>query len=245
MLVRDAIREGYRDVNLILAGSTPTDAELTEALDRLNDFRKYLFRSLLGEGLDAWPVPPPVGFGAPPEGLLSQNMGVDWSLFPIPNVRVLAKLTTATTLTLPLDPLPGSRFAVRDVGSAAVNLTLAGNGKLIEGQLTLVDTVQALSGAEWFYRDDLASWERIDDLTLDSELPLPNEYNDLFIFYTAMRMSPRNNHVMSDDTRGMFRALLKDAQSYYAQKRRVGVTTQATVEGLHSYGGAGPRSWMG
>ena len=245
MLARDAIKDGFREANLTLAGKEPTIAELDEALSRLNDFRKYLFRQLLGEGLANWPVPPPVGFASPPEGLLSQNMGVDWYLFPVDNARLLVKIVQNTTVKFPMDPSPGARIAIRDVGSSAVNLTLDGNGRLIEGQQTLVDVVQALAGAEWFYRDDLASWERMDELSLDSELPLPEEYNDIFIFYTAMRMSPRNNHTISDDTRGMFNVLLRDAKARYRQRQRVGVVSQSTVEGLHSFGSAGPKSWMG
>lgn len=242
MLVSDAIQAAYREANIIVIGDEPTADETAEALSRLNDFRVKLFGSEFGENLEDWPVPPANGDTAIPDNLVSPDYGSTWYLTPKQNSRLLVNISTAQTIKFPASPNDGARMMIRDVGSTGVNLTLDGNGRLIEGQATLVETPAILNGAQWFYRADLASWERVEDLAVDDELPLPDEYNDLFICYLAIRLSPRHSQVASEDTKSLFNALLKQAKARYRQEQAVSVTPSSRVsESEQSFGLTGSR----
>ena len=241
MLVSEAITAGYREADIITIGTEPSEDEYTEALGRLNDFRLKLFGSEFGENLEDWPVPTPTGVGIP-ENLVSPDMSSNFYLMPRVNSRLLVKATTALTIKFPENPTDGSRVAFRDVGSLSVNITLDGNGRLIDGQATQLDTPQQFNGKQWFYRADLASWQLVAELALGDNLPLPDEYNDLFICYIAIRMSPRNAQAASDDTKGLFKELLKQAKARYRQTQAIAVADPAISESLDSFGNG--RSWF-
>lgn len=233
MLVRDAITAAYREADIVTLGNEPTDEEFEEALSRLNDFRRSLFGTELGENLEDWPVPNTNGI---PDALVSPNISTTWYLAPRTNSRLLAKLTSAITIKFPENPTDGSRVAFVDVGSSSVDVTLDGNGRLIEGQSALIDTPQTFSGKLWFYRADLASWEAVDDLALGDSLPLPAEYNDLFICYLAIRMSPRNAQTASDDTKRLYAMLVARAKARYRQTKATAIADPRASEGLDSFG---------
>lgn len=243
MLVSEAIKAGYREANIIVIGESPSDDENAEALSRLNDFRDALFGSELGENLEDWAVPPPSAQSAIPENLVSPNLGSTWYLCPRTNSRLLVRALVATTIKFPENPNDGSRIAFVDIGSNSVDLTLNGNGRLIEGQPLLVDTPQAFAGKQWFYRADLASWEAVEDLTLADNLPLPREYNDLFICYVAIRMSPRHSQEVSEKTVAVFDKLLKQAKARYRQTQAIAVADPRISESEQTFTTA-TRDWF-
>lgn len=241
MLVSEAITAGYREADIITIGTEPTEDEYAEALGRLNDFRLKLFGSEFGENLEDWPVPTPTGVGVP-ENLVSPDLSSTFYLMPRVNSRLLVKVTANTTIKFPENPTDGSRVMFRDVGSTSVDVTLDGNGRLIDGQATQVDTPQMFNGKQWFYRADLGSWQVVATLALTDTLPLPEEYNDLFICYIAIRMSPRNAQAASDDTKGLFKELLKQAKARYRQTQAIAVADPGISQGLDSFGEG--RSWF-
>lgn len=243
MLVSDAIKAGYREANIIVIGEDPSDDENEEALSRLNDFREALFGSEFGENLEDWAVPPPTAQSAVPDNLVSPNIGSTWFLAPRTNSRMLVKVLVNTTIKFPEKPNDGSRMVLVDVGSNSVDLTLDGNGRLIEGQQSLVDTPQAFNAKQWFYRADLASWEPVIDLTLASNLPLPREYNDLFICYVAIRMSPRHSQEVSEKTVAWFTKLLKQAKARYRQSQDIAVADPRISESEQTFTTAA-REWF-
>jgi len=242
MLVSEAIQSAYREANITVIGTTPTAAQLAEGLTALNVFRVKLFGSEFGENLEDWLLPPPSSQSGVPDGLVSPNQGSTWYLNPRVNSRLLVKLTAATTVYFPENPTDGSRMATVDVGSSSVDLTLNGNGRLIEGEVSQVDTVQALAAKQWFYRGDIASWEPVTALALGDSLPLPQEYDDLFITYLAIRLSPRNGEAASDDTKLLYTTLMKQAKARYRQTQAVAVneagvgeSMQSTVNGVNGW----------
>lgn len=244
MLVRDCIRAGYRDGNIIVIGEAPTDDENAEALDRLNDFRVKLFGSEFGENLEDWPVPPVASQAALiPADLVSPDLSFTYYLVPRTNSRLLVNVGANTTIQFPVQPNDGSRMFLIDIASASVDLTLDGNGRKVEGQPTLVDTPQAFNGVQWFYRADLASWERVETLALDSDLPLPPEYNDLFITYLAIRMAGRHSVKPTAETVEVFKALSKQAKARYRQTQPVAVADPRIAESSTSFGDTGARDW--
>lgn len=234
MLVSEAITAGYREADIITIGTEPTDDEYEEALGRLNDFRLKLFGSEFGENLEDWTVASTVQ--GLPDNLVSPNMGETFYLCPRVNSRILVTVNADTTIKFPENPTDGSRIMFRDVNSTSVEVTLDGNGRLIDGQSTQVDTPQAFNARQWFYRADLASWQVVSTLGLNDTLPLPEEYNDLFICYIAIRMSPRSAQTASDATKQLFGALLKQAKARYRQTQAIAVADPRISTSLDSFG---------
>lgn len=242
MLVSDAITSAYREANIVRVGNTPTAAETAEGLALINSFWKSLLGYEFGEYLRDWPVPPPAGRREIPTDLTTPA-NETWWLVPQSNTRLLVNVTTATTITLPAYPADGARFAVVDVGSASVNLTLNGNGRLIDGQTSAVDTVAMFSGKTWFYRADLASWEEVVTLTAASQTPLPSDFDDLFITYLAIRFAPRHDKELPPETMEVYNSLLKRAKARYRQSQDVAVADPRYTETMQSYGQLGV-SWQ-
>ena len=239
MLVTDAIAIAYREGNIIPLGGTPSAAEQTEALAMLNTFWLSLLGNEIGDRLIELAVPPvPNAQEAQPyrQGDIYNSVnGTPW-LYPNPNSRLLVKATTPTTITFPTYPNPGAQMAFVDVGSSAVIVTLLGNGRLIEGQAQLASaTPPQLNGARWFFRDDLASWERVTNMTLAGSLPLPDEHADLFIAYLAMRLLRRNGQEPSPATVQLYRDNMQRAKAHYTQEAQVGVGEQGAFSSRQSF----------
>lgn len=231
MLVSECISRAYREANINVIGDAPSDDQNDEALSILNSFWRTVLGHEFGENLVDWPVP---GVGCIPESLVSSNQGLTWYLQLVANVRAILALTVDTTLKFPLNPKPGARISTVDMNSTSVELTLDGNGRMIEGQTSLIDDVAALSNKSWFYRDDLASWELIAPLVVAGNLPLPSDFDDLFITYTALRLCGPNSVEPPPLTGEAYKAVLGRAKARYRQEmataiadRRVSQSQQA------------------
>lgn len=241
MDVSTAIRRGFRRGNIITIGSQPNAAESAEGLELLNSFWRKLLGTEIGENLISWPVPPEANGRQPPSWLplLTDTVSAStWWLYPIQNARLLTKITAATTIYFPANPDDGARMAVRDIGSSAVQLTLSGNGRLIEGQATLVEeTATAFNGRSWFYRDDLASWEPVQDMTLaDVSMPLPAEFDDMWINYLAIQLAPSNSQDAAAEVVDTFKADLARAKARYSQRQAVAVNDPRVSQSTQSFG---------
>jgi hypothetical protein len=193
MLASEIYTDAFREGNLKPIGTAPTTAEATEALARLNRLIKALYGYEAGEPLCEWRVPPPQRTASvaaryplwPRADDISSNV---WP-YPPPNVRLMCSNATATTVYLPHDPSPGARIGFADVGMGAT-LTLNGNGRRIETTTTLAVTA-GTAAREWFYRDDLGTWQIIADLQAVDTQPFAPMFDDLLVTGLAIMLSPR------------------------------------------------------
>lgn len=117
------------------------------------------------------------------------------------NSRVLVT-NGARNLSFPADPENGTRFAVVDVNGAFATspVTIARNGRMVEG--SAADLVANTTGYNraWMYRDDLADWRRVTALTANDEFPLAKDCEDAFTVLLAMRLAPTDGVAISAET---------------------------------------------
>jgi hypothetical protein len=108
---------------------------------------------------------------------------------------------------------------VRDLGNnlATHNLTLDGDGMLIDGTATKVLSTNGVA-VEYFFRADLAEWVVVSEIDIDSELPFPNEYDDLFISLLALRLNPRYGVQTRGETAEAVKRGITKMRSRYRQK---------------------------
>lgn len=244
-LASDIIRRGFREDNLIPIGRQPKTEELTEGLELLNAFMLSVYGYELGENMEDWVAPQPqrtapvaANFPQLPYPLSSDYMANpspiadDYSLniypFPPPNSRIVWG-GNPLTVYMPEAPRPGSRIALVQ-GSGAANsqavpgaqLVLDGNGRRIElpdgsgvaDTLTLVNPVDPV---KWFYRDDLAHWKVIRPVALTDDIPYPPEYDDLWIGALSIRLAPRYNKTVSQDTKNNTARMLAKMRTEFRQ----------------------------
>lgn len=250
MLASEAISAAFREADVTTIGTEPSDDELAEGLALLNQFITRLFGTEFGENIEDWPVPPPTGqsllSGNVPDNLVSPDLGSLWYLTPSTNTRLLLKTTSALTIKFPVTPRDGAQIAIVDVGSGTTEITLSGNGRLITGQQSLVDTPQAFSGRRYFYRADIASWQLVASIGLNDALPLVADFDDLFITYLAIRLAPRNAQKTTEETAKVYQDLLKKARARYRQEQDIAVTPDTRIsQSEQSYGMTGARDWFG
>lgn len=191
----EIIVQAFREGNFTPIGASSTAEELAESLPRLNSLVASLFGFELGEHYRDWPVPSAWTTAQeqrhPLTPLTETETTVSWP-YPPQNSRLLVSITAAKTVYFPPSPSDGARMALSDIGSAAVNITLDGNGRLIEGGTTKVDVPSNLHGSKWLYRADLSNWIALTSITASTDdMPLPEEFDDLFVTGLAMRLGPR------------------------------------------------------
>lgn len=203
-LASSIISAAYRESNLVAIGSAPTDAENTEALDRLNTI---ILQSVGNELAD-------LAIG----GLYDESSyASDW----VPaNARLVVNQTVAQTFKLAPMPYEGQRLAVADAGNnfASYPLTLDGYGRLIEGATTKTISTNGYSG-QWMYRADTANWVRLDVLALTDTMPLPVEFDDYFITRLALRLNPRNGVQLSQESLATLRETESAIRARYRTPR--------------------------
>ena len=220
-IIQDAFREG----NFIALGEVPQAAEITEALPRLRSLIDSLFGFEIGEAYTDFYVPSELVVTAPLRRPLSPTADVtgvaqaDLWKYPPPNSRLVVKTTTARTVYLPANPNDGARIQLVNVGStAALNFTLDGNGHLIENGVSLTDTFTNLHGRKWFYRADLGDWVRLDSIAAEADIiPLPEEFDDLLVCGLAMRLAPRFQVPIAEETSSRYGDMLKRLKKRYRQ----------------------------
>lgn len=187
--VYDIIKDAYRQSNLIAIGVEPTQIQETEALRYLSRIVKSVFGNEMGENLEAFPlgnngIQAPAGYP-----WYDNTPGGD---FYIPlNKRLNCNLTADTTVYLHPRPEPGARVAVTDTSKnfATNSLTVVGNGYLIEGNAQLTLSTNG-TNTEWFFREDLGSWQKVSPLAKFDTFPFPEEFDDMFILLLAYRLNP-------------------------------------------------------
>lgn len=203
-----------RESNLIGVNSTPTTAQSTEALARLNTIVSSTFGFEVGEPLQDWPI----GIVGVDPCRLPYWTALRWRR-PCSNVRLVVHHDEAETAILPACPDDGARLSLIDVGQnlATYPLTLDPDGRRIEGSTSLVLNTNGESRS-WLYRADQGNWIRIDSLTADSELPTPAEFDDAFITMLAMRLNPRYGRTIAQETVAAMERAVSQLRARYSQR---------------------------
>ena len=202
--VSDVITRAYRESNIVPIGATPTDNEFTEALPLLNSVILSALGNEAGDKLQDLNI----------GGNLDQSSSVSTSVPP--NVRLVLNMASADELLL--DPLPsdGERLGVSDAGQglATYNLTLNGNGRLIEGASSLTLSTAGLN-RQWMYRADLGEWVVMSSLLVGDVMPFPQEFDDYFITMLAVRLNPRNSVATAPETAEVLKRYRSRLRSRY------------------------------
>lgn len=209
------IRDAYREANLIAVGTQPSSEQQTEGLERLSSMVAGVYGFDVGEQLQDWMV----GTLGQDQRELGSWSELEWR-YPIPNSRLLLNHGAAQTIFLPYHPEDGSRIQVIDItGTLSTRpITLDGNGRLIEGQRTLVLNTDSLNRT-WFFNEQLSNWVALDALQIDAQMPFPPEFDDYFIIRLAARLNPRYGRSLSDLSLMRLGEVAEQLQARYRQKR--------------------------
>jgi hypothetical protein len=232
-LVSSIILQAYRESNLVSAAVAALDTTReTEALNRLNAIVASVLGWEAGENLKQWPVGT-AGYFDPSPSIRSDV----WKYPPI-NANLVLNVSQAETIYLPERPSDGARIAVQDLQGnlATYNVTLHGNGRLIEAASTLALSTNSLNRT-WFYRADLGDWRRVSTLATSDELPFPVEFDDMFIILLAIRLNPRYGRKLDEQTAIMLRRAQKMFTARYAQVEDIEFSADFSRNPVQSYRG--------
>lgn len=215
-LVSEIITDALRQSNLLALGSSPTSAQQVEGLRYLNRIVKSVFGNEAGDPLTAFPVgrhnvSRPAGF--PWYNDVPDN---DW--FVPKNTRIVFNLDNAVSLYLHPMPDDGSRFAVTDTSNnlATYNVTVNGNGRLIENSASIILNTNGLD-AEWFFRADLGNWAKYAPLIISDTFPFPEEFDDYFITLLAIRLNPAYGVALDPQAQMIFERSQRQLRARYTQ----------------------------
>jgi len=188
------ISDAMRENNIIGVGESPTSAETTEHLRRLNGLINYWIGTACGELVHDWYIPN-IDNTAPfaeedPRDPLGDNQPSQVYIQPPQNSRLVTKITAATTVYLPEYPSDGARIELADAGSTSTSLTLDANGRKIEDAATLAIDPTSVTTRKWFFRADQANWVRLADLASADTPPFPAEYDRMITTGLNIVLSP-------------------------------------------------------
>lgn len=217
----ELVLQAYREINLIPLGDILTDDQVTEGLNLLDRYLRSLYGFDLGEFKIDWTVPPaptsPVSARypiSPASETLPSNV---WP-YPPSNVNVLLSLSDDTTIYLQQNPDDGARVSLVNVGGASsFNLTVDGNGRLVGGLPTLIGLAEDLNQTNLLYRADMGDWTILTDMAIDTESPLPREYDTLLSLGVADRLAPRYGRSLNASQALELQYLTKRLRTQYRQ----------------------------
>jgi hypothetical protein len=211
--IAQIITDAYQANNLIALSAIPTADEQAKGLRYTNRLFQALFGDEIGDKLS--------------DGVLSVN-GITYPdyaySYPIntfnvrANTRIINSSTAAVTINMPINPQGGARVSFIDLtGALSTNpVTIDASDRLVEGAATKVLDVDGDS-VDWFYRDDLASWQKISALELDDEFPLPEKFEELFISLLVLRLDPSVQVSMAEETGFLMKQMLRKLRATYRQ----------------------------
>lgn len=208
----DIISSAFRESQLLDLGVAPSDNEEAEALKLL---RGVVSRRIRPPVLTIWLGD--VSSIREQRGPTLRNFTPFVDRLAAPqDVYLNCIMDQAYTLKLPPSPGDGSRFVVIDVGQnfGTYNLTLEGNGNLIDGgtSYTLSDSGQ---GVSLMFRRDIAQWIIIPaTLQASNNIPFPEEFDALFSIELALRLNPRYGATMDEITVEVY----KDVKSRFVSR---------------------------
>ena len=125
---------------------------------------------------------------------------------------------------MPPQPNDGTRMQFVDVSGNFLTypLTVEGNGRNILGNPNIVLSANNYNQV-FFYRADLANWEKVSDLLLTDVSPFPEEFDDFIIIGLADRINVRNGIQMSPESATRYKRCKGQFYSRYAQVTQVPV----------------------
>ena len=200
---RDLITLAFREANFNNSVGALSAEELSEGLILLQSTVDSLFGLVVGTKLTPWYIPFPqrvssVAANAPAyPGEKSLSQHGDETLPPA-NTRLMFRNTDApATVFLQYQPDDGAVLEYVDVGHTE-NVILNANGALfgLEGSVDEI-IIEAVFPAgrnpprRWAYRGDYGSWLALTDIGLDTVFPFPRAFDDYFVMFLAIRLSPR------------------------------------------------------
>jgi hypothetical protein len=219
-LVSSIITDAYRESNLIPLIATPSANQVTEALRRLNNIIMSTVGNEAGDELRD------LNYG----GDYDQSTCLrEW----LPrNVRLVLNLDAAVSLDAHPYPFEGQRLSFIDVGDNlnTYNVTISGNGRLIEGASSVTLSVDGDS-RQWMYRSDTGNWVKIEELEEDDDMPFPLEFDDYFITALAMRLNPR----YGQELHPLSLEALRRSRSQLRSRYRSRISYTPTDPGLVAY----------
>lgn len=214
-LVSEIVEQGFRECNMLADGQSPNPTQSNGAVTRLQSLVLSALGNEIGFILEDWNVASSTSI-LKPSGFTQDAAGYTVK----PQSRLMCNLTQATSLTLDPQPQDGQRVSVVDAKNnfSTFNLTLNGNGRLIEGGTSVVLNTD-LTRKQWFYRSDRGEWIVISPLSTTSEMPTPEEFDDFWIISLAMRLSPRYGRTMSEESTARLSQQRDQMVAHYLQSR--------------------------
>lgn len=215
-LVSEIITRAYRISNLLAIGAQPTADQQSEALFYINRVVKSTIGNEAGDQLQAFPIG---------RNDISRPAGYPWwdttpnnDWFVPKNYRLMCNLNAPLEVFLHPDPDDGSRFAVIDVsGNFATNpLTVSGNGRLIDSADSVVFNTNG-TNVEYFYRDDLASWQKYAPLELTDVFPFSEDFDVFFIVLLAIHLNPAYGQSIDQQTQTAYNRAARQLKARYTQ----------------------------
>lgn len=215
-LTSDIITDAFRQSNLLAIGVAPTVLQQAEALRYLNRIVKSVFGNEVGDPLTAFPIG---------RDNISRPAGYPWwdnvpsnDWFVPKNTRVMLNLNNTVSLYLHPDPDDGSRFAAIDASGnlATYPTTVVGNGRTIEGALSIVLDTDGFDG-EWLYRADLGNWQKALPLVYADTFPFPEEFDFFFIIQLSMALNPTFGIQMDQQTQATYARARSQLRARYTQ----------------------------
>lgn len=216
--VAEIIAAAYRESNLTALGVSPTSAQSTEALPRLQAIIQSALGAEVGYILEDWSVITATNITNPAGVALTTAQATAWRVKP--QARLQCALTAATTLYLDPQPQDGQRVAVVDAKLTfdTYNLTLDGNGRLIAGGLTKVLSTEGQT-AEYIFNADAGEWLPVLGLTTSDNMPFPEAFDDYFIIKLATRLNPRYGRPLAAESQAVMEGTREALRERYAQFR--------------------------
>lgn len=233
------ITAAFREANYIGQGQTPTTEEQTEALRLLQSMVDSLQGSVIGIKYKPWYVPFP--FHTAPKtiknpaiysGEVNAHTDRDQQYPPIQS-RAIMRNTQPHTLYLQYQPLDGATFSIVDAGFTGV-VTLDANGMFFETDAndTTVTIEPRAEGRnptrEYVFREDTASWNQVNNLVLEGEMPYPTQFDDYWITGLALRLASSFGAKQVEVTMVRFREMSSFLKGWYRQHQEVLIGTAGT-----------------
>lgn len=229
------IQQAFREANLIAVGTSPTTAQQTESLLRLQSLVSSAYSSEAGENLTPWPL-----------GNYSRSndskmwIGEQQLRYPAINSTLVVVNEAAITAYLPVNPSDGARIQLIDPYSrlASVPVTIDGNGRTIEAAASLTLNTDDLNRT-WAFQAENGNWARITDITLGGALPFPREFDDYFVTLLALRLNPTYGIKMDEQSMLRLKQQRRQLTARYAQSAPLQINPDLSVSSTQSFGGAG------
>jgi hypothetical protein len=207
-LASDIITAAYREPEIVAKVTAPDTIEVAEGLALLNNLVLSVVGNEVGKELHDIAV----------GGAYDQSQFVS-SWIP-ENARLVLNLGSARSVSAHPRPYDGQRMAIADAGNnlATRNLTLSGNGRLIEGATSVTLNVNG-TARQWMYRADTGNWVRISSLAAGDEMPFPQEFDDYFQVRLALRLVSRHSTSLAPESQLALRRAETQLRARYRRPR--------------------------